>query len=144
MTRLLVPLAAAILLGSAVVFALAQDGPAPEPAPLPLPAPEAAPEAAPGADEAGEVQEGFSLLEEGAKLVLRGLLDEVEPALRDMGEDLDGLMTEMQPALRELAALIGDIRNYHPPEMLPNGDIILRRKVPLDPDAPGEGGPIDL
>lgn len=144
MTRLFVPLAAILLLGSAVAFAVAQDRPAPDDAPLPLPTPEADADPAPEATAPGEVEEGFSLLEEGAKLVLRGLLDEVEPALRDMGEDLDGLMTEMQPALRELAELIGDIRNYHPPERLPNGDIILRRKVPLDPAAPGEGGPIDL
>lgn len=94
----------------------------------------------------GEVEDGFSLIEEGTKLILRGLLDRVEPTLKDMGEDLDQLMAEMEPALRELAGLIGDIRNYHPPEMLPNGDIILRRKVPLEPDAAPEAGgePIDL
>ena len=79
-------------------------------------------------------------------MILRGLLDRVEPTLKDMGEDLDGLMADMEPALRDLAGLIGDIRNYHPPEMLPNGDIILRRKAPLDPGAaaPDGGGPIDL
>ena len=94
----------------------------------------------------GDVEDGFSLIEEGTKLILRGLLDRVEPTLKDMGEDLDQLMAEMEPALRDLAGLIGDIRNYHPPERLPNGDIILRRKVPLDPDAAPEagGGPIDL
>jgi hypothetical protein len=95
--------------------------------------------------ETGEVEDGFSLIEEGTKLILRGLLDRVEPTLKDMGEDLDNLMAEMEPALRDLAGLIGDIRNYHPPEMLPNGDIILRRKVPLDPEAAPEGeGVIDL
>lgn len=95
--------------------------------------------------ETGEVEDGFSLIEEGTKLILRGLLDRVEPTLKDMGEDLDSLMAEMEPALRDLAGLIGDIRNYHPPEMLPNGDIILRRKVPLDPEAAPEGeGVIDL
>jgi hypothetical protein len=26
--------------------------------------------------------------------------------------------------------MIGDVRNYHAPEMLPNGDIIIRRRVP--------------
>jgi hypothetical protein len=125
--------------------------PAPEPMPLPTPqpAPETAPEAEAepeaGAEPPGGVQEGFSLLEEGTKLILRGLMNEMEPALRDMGEDLESALTEMQPAMRELARLIGDIRNYHPPEMLPNGDIILRRKVPPDPREPApEGGPIDL
>jgi hypothetical protein len=27
--------------------------------------------------------------------------------------------------------MIGDVRNYHAPEMLPNGDIIIRRRVPV-------------
>lgn len=93
----------------------------------------------------GEVEDGFSLIEEGTKLILRGLLDRVEPTLKDMGEDLDQLMSDMEPALRDLAGMIGDIRNYHPPEMLPNGDIILRRKVPPEPEAAPEGeGVIDL
>jgi hypothetical protein len=83
------------------------------------------------AQEAGEggasdVDEGFSLLEEGTRLLLRGLMAEMEPALR-----------ELQGALQELDA-------YHPPEVLPNGDIIIRRKTPLDaappaPVPPGEG-----
>ena len=84
------------------------------------------------AQEAGDggsadMEEGFSLLEEGTKLLLRGLLSEMEPALR-----------ELEGALRELDA-------YHAPEVLPNGDIIIRRKVPLEP-APdtGEGGEVEL
>lgn len=98
----------------------------------------------PDAEEGG-VDEGFSLLEEGTRLILRGLMDEVEPRLKDMSEELESALAEMEPAMRELVRLIGDIRNYHPPEMLPNGDIILRRKVPLDPDETEEdGGPIDL
>jgi hypothetical protein len=80
-----------------------------------------------GEGGASDLDEGFSLLEEGTKLLLRGLLSEMEPALR-----------ELQGALRELDA-------YHPPEVLPNGDIIIRRKTPLDvaPDA-GEGGEVEL
>ena len=81
------------------------------------------------ADEPGatDMEEGFSLLEEGTKLLLRGLLSEMEPALR-----------ELEGALRELDA-------YHPPEVLPNGDIIIRRKVPLEvaPET-GEGGEVEL
>jgi len=39
--------------------------------------------------------------------------------------------------------MIGDIDAYHPPEMLPNGDIILRRKTPLErgPELGPESGP---
>jgi len=76
---------------------------------------------------AADMEEGFSLLEEGTKLLLRGLLSEMEPALR-----------ELEGALRELDA-------YLPPEVLPNGDIIIRRKVPLDPGPEaGEDGEVDL
>jgi len=54
----------------------------------------------------------------------------------------------MMPLLSELGAMIDDLNAYHPPEILPNGDIILRRRVPLDPDAPDEtaedGDQIDL
>jgi hypothetical protein len=66
----------------------------------------------PNGPASGGCEEGFSLLEEGTKLLLRGLLSEMEPALR-----------ELQGALRELDA-------YHPPEVLPNGDILIRRKEP--------------
>lgn len=93
-------------------------------------------------------EDGPSLMEEGARMFLEGILREMKPALRD----LEGMAEEMEPALREfaremgpaLAELLGridDLSNYHAPEMLPNGDIILRRKTPLKPEpeaAPGE------
>lgn len=98
----------------------------------------------------GDVEEGVDLLEEGAKLLLRGLLSEMEPAL----DEMERALTEMEPAVRELIALIGDMRNYEAPEKLSNGDIIIRRKVPLapapdgppglSPDVPGPNGEIDL
>ncbi|MCM2563822.1 hypothetical protein M8756_17055 [Lutimaribacter sp. EGI FJ00015] len=103
------------------------------------------------ADEAET--EGYSLMEEGARMFLRGMMDEAEPALRELRrfvEDMEPAMREfvqeMGPALNELAEKIDDLSNYHPPEMLPNGDIILRRKVPMPtvPDAPGETGEIEL
>jgi hypothetical protein len=75
-----------------------------------------------------EADDGFSLMQEGAKLLLRGLMSEMEPALDDMGQAL----TDLEPALRELMVMIGDLRNYEAPEKLPNGDIIIRRK----PDTP--------
>jgi hypothetical protein len=89
------------------------------------------------------VQEGFSLLEEGAKIIMRSMLDEMQPALDDMGRELGLAMEEWGPALRELAARVGDLSAYHAPEILPNGDIIIRRKR-LPPDLPGPNGEIDL
>ncbi|PPB80323.1 hypothetical protein LV82_02198 [Albidovulum inexpectatum] len=91
---------------------------------------------APPADEnaSEDIEHGFSLLEEGAKIILRSMIDEVEPALKDLQTELGDAWAEMGPVLRDLARMIGQIDDYHPPEMLPNGDIILRRKVPLAPD----------
>lgn len=79
-------------------------------------------------DGKGEMREGLSLLEEGTKLLLRGL------------------MKEMEPALTELEEAIDDLNAYHPPEMLPNGDIIIRRKEPLPvpPEEDGAQGEIEL
>ncbi|MDM8166454.1 hypothetical protein [Roseovarius sp.] len=86
-----------------------------------------------------------SLMEEGARMFLEGILREMEPALRD----LEGMAGEIEPALRDFAQEMGpafadllgkvdDLSNYEMPEMLPNGDIIIRRKEPLEPEMPGE------
>lgn len=82
----------------------------------------------------GQVQDGFSLMAEGARLLLKGLMSSMEPAMDDMGRAL----TQMEPTLRDLMALMGDIGNYHAPEMLENGDIFIRRKQPseLPPASP--------
>lgn len=95
-------------------------------------------------DPPASAEEGFNLLEEGAKIILRSLIDEMEPALKEMQEGLGAAMDEMGPVLRELAEMIGDIRNYEPPEKLPNGDIIIRRKTPVGPAMPGPNGEIDI
>ena len=71
-----------------------------------------------------DLSEGMDLLSEGTKLLLRGLMGEIEPALR-----------ELESALQDLNA-------YHPPEVLPNGDIIIRRKVPKEVET--DEGEIDL
>ena len=98
--------------------------------------------------------DGFSLMEEGAKLVLRGLMSEMEPALDEMGKALDeigpkleGFGAEVGPKLRQLVAMIDDFKNYDAPIMLPNGDILIRRNAPLLPrldPQPGPNGEIDL
>ena len=88
---------------------------------------------------AQEAQQGRDLMEEGAKLLLRGLLNEAAPAIRELedlannvGPAMEMLRNEMGPALAEIMANIDDIGNYQPPEILPNGDIVIRR----DPLAP--------
>ncbi|KUF12025.1 hypothetical protein [Pseudoponticoccus marisrubri] len=86
--------------------------------------------------QAQEEGNGLTLMEEGARLFLRGLMDETDEAiggLQDMAREIEPFLNEfaqeMGPALRDLADKVEDWSAYHPPEMLPNGDIILRRKV---------------
>jgi hypothetical protein len=117
------------------------------------PAPPAAPPAVPPMVAPDPLDEGLSLLEQGARSLLRGLaedfapgldemrrsLDAMKPALEDMGTALAGL----RPMAESLLALMDDIGNYQPPELMPNGDILIRRKpgLPLPPPGAGE---IDL
>ena len=102
------------------------------------------------AQDKPEDESGFNLMEEGARMIMRGLMSEMEPAMDSLREQFDAL----GPRLSEFAATIGpafvdlleqvdDMRNYQAPEFLPNGDIIIRRK----PDAPvwsPQDAPTDL
>lgn len=102
-----------------------------------------------GAD--GDVGEGFSLLEEGSKLILRGLIQEMQPHLDEMEEAMKGIepalrelepgLRAMLPMLRDLALMIDDLQNYDPPVKLPNGDILLRRRAPTE-TGPVPGQPV--
>lgn len=97
------------------------------------------------AQEAGD--ESYNLMEEGAKLFFRGLMEEMEPALRglegfarEIEPNLRSFVQEMGPALRDLMTEVEDWSAFHPPEILPNGDIIIRRKTPQEMlDAPVTG-----
>lgn len=84
----------------------------------------------------GDMQQGMTLLQEGARLFFKGLTDEMEPKLNELAQHL-------RPAMRELMLLIDDFDAYELPEKLPNGDIIIRRKTPLPPE-PGTDGEIEL
>lgn len=76
------------------------------------------------------------LIERGAEMLLEGLLQEMEPAIDEM-QSLGGQLTpafrnfmaEMGPALTQLFEKVEDWSRYHPPEILENGDIIIRRRV---------------
>lgn len=63
-----------------------------------------------------QLSEGAQMLSEGMKLLLRGLVDESAEGW--------GRLTDW----------LGDLSQYEPPERLPNGDIIIRRKPSLDPE----------
>jgi len=98
-----------------------------------------------------EPGEGRSLMEKGAELFLRGLRQEIDPALEgfqgfadEFGPAMRGFFQEMGPALGDLMERVEDWSMYHPPEFMPNGDIIIRRKddAPAFETEPGEA--IDL
>lgn len=71
----------------------------------------------------GDISRGAELLGDGARLLLHGLLDELQPAAEGWAKLLE---------------MLNDFSAYDLPEMLPNGDIIIRRREPLIPE--GEGG----
>lgn len=91
--------------------------------------PVAAQEAGAAPDD-GSAREGMGLIEKGARMVLDSFLADVGPKLEDMQDGLAEAMAQAEPVLRELLAKVDDIRNYHAPEILPNGDILIRRKTP--------------
>lgn len=73
-----------------------------------------------GQEKTQQMQDGFNLLEEGMGLLLQGLIQ------------------ELGPKILELEGKVIDLNAYEFPEVLPNGDIIIRRKIPLDPSAEGQ------
>ena len=92
--------------------------------------------AAPLAARADQPGLGEALIKEGARLFLRGLLREMEP-------HMDQILQ-----WQDLARKLGDLSDYQIPEVLPNGDILIRRRPGAPPraDLPevGEGGRVDL
>jgi hypothetical protein len=93
---------------------------------------------------------GSSLMERGAELFWKGLREEMAPSLEELeglmsqiGPSMQSFLAEMGPALTEIAGKVEDWSRYEAPEILPNGDIIIRRK-PDEPDStPPEGGSAD-
>lgn len=75
------------------------------------------------APEANDLSRGADMLSQGMGLILRGLMDELDPVA-------EGWV--------KLLEMLDDFTAYEMPEMLPNGDILIRRKVPLEP------GEVDL
>lgn len=90
-----------------------------------------------------------SLMERGLEMFLDGLQEGLGPSLTELQELMDqfgpsvrGFLQEMGPALADIAKEVQDWSVYELPEILPNGDIIIRRK-PAQPEAPIETSPGD-
>ena len=87
-----------------------------------------------------------SLMQRGAEMFFEGLRQEMAPAMDNLQELMEqagpsmlNFMTEMGPAFTELLDEVQDWSVYSAPEILPNGDIIIRRKPETDPESPADG-----
>lgn len=81
-------------------------------------------------------------------MFFEGLMQEMSPAfeelsalLEEAGPALQSFMEEMGPQLRDVLTQVEDWSVYEAPEVLENGDIIIRRKsdapaLPTLPPAP--------
>ncbi|MBT9384590.1 hypothetical protein KM176_12030 [Pseudooceanicola sp. CBS1P-1] len=118
---------------------LAQDVPAD-------PAPQATP-GAPGPDAAPD--KGPSKMERGLQLFMDGLSDSWGDLADKAGPKVMEFFQQFGPALKEAIGKVGDLSNYEPPVVLPNGDILIKRKEGAPqylPPVPGqrEDGSVDL
>ncbi|GAA6207966.1 hypothetical protein NBRC116601_12590 [Cognatishimia sp. WU-CL00825] len=105
----------------------------------------------PLAEEQPEHGSGKSLMQMGAEMFFKGLTDEMEPALeelrsltQEMGPQMLQFFAEMGPAFGNLLEEVEDWSAYEAPEMLPNGDIIIRRKPRKDEQSDAADEAIEL
>ena len=93
--------------------------------------------AAPALAEEGDAEEGLGLIDRGMEMLLDEFMDRMDPAIEEFRDRMDPALEEFRdrvgPALEDLRDQLQALGDYHPPEMLPNGDIIIRRKTPLEP-----------
>lgn len=96
--------------------------------------------AAPSMAQDGSGDDGSTLMERGMELFFEGLREEMSPTLetlRGMADEFGPAMarfwSEMGPAFGEVLDEVQDWTRYHPPEILPNGDIIMRKKAAPEP-----------
>lgn len=106
-----------------------------------------------------DADEDGSMMQRGLELFFEGLRDEMSPTLRDLqdlaaeyGPAMRRFLAEMGPALADVIKEVEDWSRYEVPEILPNGDIIIRKKPDTpadpddlaDPDALPPAGPTDI
>ncbi|WP_168161499.1 hypothetical protein [Oceanicola sp. S124] len=111
-----------------------------------------APEDAPGDSAPGNtdlMREGLRLLFEGLSGGLDETIDQMGEAAEEAAPKLRDFVARMGPALVEALGKVGDLSNYEAPVVLPNGDILIKRKDEAPdylPPVPGENpdGSVDL
>lgn len=104
---------------------------------------------APDGDHTDMMREGLRLLMEGLSNGLDDTLDEMGDAAREAAPQMRDFVARMGPALAEALSKVGDLANYEAPEVLPNGDILIKRKDTAPeylPPVPGQNpdGSVDL
>ncbi|MEM6618040.1 MAG: hypothetical protein AAF631_01915 [Pseudomonadota bacterium] len=72
---------------------------------------------------------------------LEELGGEARNLMEDWADEIGPRLEELGPLFDDLASKIGDMSAYHAPEVLENGDIIIRRK--RAEDIPTEKPPAD-
>lgn len=84
-------------------------------------------------------ENGTEMIERGLSLFLQGLAEELDPAIdefkrlgSEIGPELRALLLAWGGGLIKLSEQVDDFDYYEAPEVLENGDIIIRRM----PDAP--------
>ena len=90
----------------------------------------------------------LELFRDEAEGVLRNLMDEADESRKELERRLRDMEPRLRALTEDLAREFGGLWQYHPPEVLPNGDIILRRRRDGDaadsspdqarPDAPDQ------
>lgn len=73
--------------------------------------------------------------------LMQKFLDRFAPQMEQMEQGLNAL----EPDLQDFMGKMRDMVQYHPPEMLPNGDILIRRKQPdpaPQPEVPEGDDPV--
>lgn len=117
--------------------------------PLPSVAQEPAPEAEEAPGNTDLMREGLRLLFEGLSGGLDETMDQMGEAAEEAAPKLRDFVARMGPALVEALGKVGDLANYEAPVVLPNGDILIKRKDEAPdylPPVPGENpdGSVDL
>ncbi|MCL5778193.1 hypothetical protein M1105_14510 [Limibaculum sp. FT325] len=99
-----------------------------------------------GALVAGALAAAAPSIPTGARAQETGQRLDMEEFKRKLDEAWDEMMRELGPTIDSLGALmetldrIDSLEHYERPEILPNGDIVIRRRpdAPPLPEAPGE------
>jgi len=103
----------------------------------------------PSDDAPGLMQRGLDMFLDGLREEMAPTLEDMEDMARDFGPQMRAFMKKMGPALSQLLEDVEDWTFYEAPEILPNGDIIIRKKrdpaeLETAPSPEEESGAIDI